>query len=277
LNNGEFIGRDIELETLYPKIKDLKPAQTKVYYYKFPSQYVNNLKDLTTNEGLGASLGHLLGLKYVPLDDPTFRKYHLNRIELKGYAGKDGKFEIEELKVDKGINKRKVTRYLLNARFDVDFIPKEVDKIYLSHFFGGYRDYNDKKALKKTVEEQKRLQTARKINGVYIPKNLYECIIALDKELDLNGKKLLSEEEPTWKFNGHMGGLGMWIRNNWKLHAKSRLQKYFIDRGVGDSIIMPGHINDEISHIIIDQYRTWLKGDKMAWKKWELENPIQKD
>lgn len=66
-----------------------------------------------------------------------------------------------------------------------------------------------------------------------------------------------------------MGGLGMWIRNNWGINGGSRLLKYFTDRNVGEKMFG----NDEISGIIIDQYILWLNGKKNAWEKWEKENP----
>ena len=68
-----------------------------------------------------------------------------------------------------------------------------------------------------------------------------------------------------------MGGLGMWIRNNWGINGGSRLSKYFNDRNIGKQMFG----NDAISGLIISQYILWLKGDKTAWKKWEEENPIK--
>ena len=70
-----------------------------------------------------------------------------------------------------------------------------------------------------------------------------------------------------------MGGLGMWIRNNWGINGGSRLSKYFHNREVGTK---RGFGNDEISGIIIEEYIKWLKGDKESWKKWEKENPEKK-
>nr|WP_291099728.1 DUF6794 domain-containing protein [Empedobacter sp. UBA7611] len=67
-------------------------------------------------------------------------------------------------------------------------------------------------------------------------------------------------------FNSHMGGLGMWIRNNWGINGGSRLSKYFNDRNIGKQMFG----NDAISGLIISQYILWLKGDKTAWKKWEV-------
>jgi ribosomal protein S18 acetylase RimI-like enzyme len=64
-----------------------------------------------------------------------------------------------------------------------------------------------------------------------IPKNLEECFIELtnivDKE-ELDIVKLTAEDEIVGK--SHFG-LGLWVRNNWKLWAGSQLAKYFNNMG----------------------------------------------
>lgn len=187
-----------------------------------------------------------------------------------------GNFEIEKLETDPFFDKKQIENYILNTKFKTNFIPREVDKIYVSRFFGGYRNYDDKIAEQETIKEKerrkeefKRRLTLEKINDIYIPKNLFESLKELDKILNYENKKQLSESKDTWQFNSHMGGLGMWIRNNWGINGGSRLLKYFNDRNIGTKMFG----NDEISGIIIGQYILWLKGDKTAWKKWEKQNP----
>ncbi|HLS30859.1 MAG TPA: DUF6794 domain-containing protein, partial [Flavobacteriaceae bacterium] len=87
--------------------------------------------------------------------------------------------------------------------------------------------------------------------------------------LNYENKKQLIEAEDSWEFNSHLGGLGMWIRNNWGINGGSRLLKYFNDRDIGKGFFG----KDLISGIIIEQYILWLKGDKTAWQKWEKQNP----
>ena len=118
-------------------------------------------------------------------------------------------------------------------------------------------------------EEYKRRLTLVKIDDIYIPKNLYESLTELDRILNFENKKQLIESKDSWQFNSHMGGLGMWIRNNWGINGGSRLLKYFNDRNIGKEMFG----NDEISGVIIEQYILWLKGNKNAWKKWEKQNP----
>jgi hypothetical protein len=85
-------------------------------------------------------------------------------------------------------------------------------------------------------------------------------------------KNKLKEATDSFDFNGHMGGLGMWIRNNWGINGGSRLLKYFNDRGdIGNR----EYGRDIVSGIIISTYIKWVNGDKNSWKDWEKQNPIK--
>jgi len=102
------------------------------------------------------------------------------------------------------------------------------------------------------------------INGVYIPKNIEECFLELDKILKKDDIKILKEleskNECSWKY--HMG-LGLYIRNNWGLWADSRLQKYLKERFCFDA--------DDMSSMILGLYWEWLNGIDVNWKKFDLK------
>ena len=278
LNKNEFIKRKIDFDLIYPKIKNIERVQRKISYYNYPYKYIIDIKNSANNQKLSESISEISNLKFIPIYDSTFNKYKLYRIELTGYLDRNGKLEIDSIYTDKIFNKNKIIDFIKSSTFKTDFIPKEVDKIYLTSFFGGYRNYDEKIAEQETIkekenrlEQRKKRQTLDKINDIYIPKNLYECMLELDKILNFENKKLLKEAKNTWEFNSHMGGLGMWIRNNWGINGGSRLSKYFNER----LIVNSGFGNDEISEIIIEQYINWLKGDKKSWRKWEKENPTK--
>ena len=100
------------------------------------------------------------------------------------------------------------------------------------------------------------------INGIYIPKDMRECFLELDK--------LLSEEDRKWIKNLENRdetielhhSLGRWIRNNWGLwDSGARLSKYLIDKGLKHP--------DEMSVKILEFYYDWLHEDHDAWQKWE--------
>ena len=278
LDKGKIIDSKIDFDSIYPKIKNIEPFKSRISYYKYPYKYVIDIQNSKSNEKLSTSISKMSNLKFVSVNDSTFHKYKLFRIELSGYMNRKGKFEIENLETDSVFDKKFIEDYIVTTIFKTDFIPREVDKIYLKHFFGGYRNYDDKIAEQETIKEKERRKeefkkrlTLEKIDNIYIPKNLYECMLELDQTLNSESKKQLKEAKETWQFNSHMGGLGMWIRNNWGINGGSRLSKYFSERVIGNRAFG----NDEISGIIIEQYINWLKGDNKSWEKWEKENPIK--
>ena len=276
IDKGKIIDSKIDFDSIYTKIKNLEPFKSRISYYKYPYKYVVDIQDLENNEKLSERIGKISGLKFISINDSTFHKYKLFRIELSGYLDRKGNFEIEKLETDPIFDRKQIENYILNTKFKTDFIPREVDKIYVSDFFGGYRNYDNKIAEQETIKEKerrkekyKRRLTLEKIDDIYIPKNLYESLTELDRILNFENKKQLIESKDSWQFNSHMRGLGMWIRNNWGINGGSRLLKYFNDRNIGKEMFG----NDEISGVIIEQYILWLKGNKNAWKKWEKQNP----
>ncbi len=68
------------------------------------------------------------------------------------------------------------------------------------------------------------------IEGVYIPKNLGECLTELDKMLaEVDKKEMQALPDRSDMIRYHIG-LGMWVRNYWGLWGGSRLEKYFADK-----------------------------------------------
>lgn len=99
------------------------------------------------------------------------------------------------------------------------------------------------------------------INGIYIPKNLEECFIELDRllsEEDKNTIKNLKNKNETALY--HLG-LGTTIRNMWGLWSGSRLQLFFIKKKIQHP--------DEMSGMILGFYYDWLNGRNESWIKWQ--------
>lgn len=70
------------------------------------------------------------------------------------------------------------------------------------------------------------------LNGLYIPKDINECLTEFDKVYDQKSKEQFKNWDEEKAVNlGHLGGPGKWLRNNWGLWGGSRLQKYFMDLG----------------------------------------------
>jgi hypothetical protein len=98
------------------------------------------------------------------------------------------------------------------------------------------------------------------LNGIYIPKDLKDCFLQLDKILtseDREQIKNLKDRNETINFHH---SLGMWIRNNWGLWGGSRLQKYLLEKNLNHP--------DEMSSLILEFYFDWLNGNNKEWEMW---------
>src|SRR2546423_14362300 len=66
---------------------------------------------------------------------------------------------------------------------------------------------------------------------VYIPKDLEDCFVELEKMLNPNLISEMKQKSEDDMIEYHHS-LGMWIRNNWGLWAGSRLSQYFNQLGI---------------------------------------------
>ncbi len=86
--------------------------------------------------------------------------------------------------------------------------------------------------------------------GVYIPANLEDCFLELDKMLPAGMRESLRTAVEA-DLSRHHFGLGLWLRNNWRLwSASSHLRQYFDKLGV--------HHADSISSLILASYWRYL-------------------
>lgn len=214
-------------------------------------------------------------MKALYVNDSDDGKYHYFTIDINGFVDQNGKLEILNLKVDKKLSYEKIKSFFEEQTYDVSFLPKEFDKFFYHYFFWRFRNADNQIAILDTKEydleqlkEEENRKYADTIDNFYIPKNLKECFIQLDKTLNNKSKRQLKESTDLFMFNSHMGGLGMWIRNNWGINGGSRLLIYFNERGITD--------RDYISGIIIAEYVKWLKEENNVSENWENENPIKK-
>jgi len=95
-------------------------------------------------------------------------------------------------------------------------------------------------------------------NGVYIPKDLKDSFVELNKMLSL---KLIEEMKngPEDEMIHYHRTLGMWMRNNWRLWKGSRLSSYFNKLGIKHP--------DDMSGIILMSYWRHLNGRPLELKK----------
>lgn len=124
-----------------------------------------------------------------------------------------------------------------------------------------YEQIKKYQAIQKKEEEEYLTKINKDtLNGVYIPKDLQDCFLQLDKMLSAKSKtevKNLKNKTETIKYHHD---LGMTLRNRWGLWGGSRLQKYFFDKKVKHP--------DEMSSILLEYYYDWLNNKNADWQKW---------
>ena len=131
-------------------------------------------------------------------------------------------------------------RYLNNQEIDLE---KQNER------FTERRKIRKEEQDKRAREYQLRIEMDS-INGVYIPKDIEDCCVQLDKILSDKDKeyiKGLPKKDDT--IDLHFS-LGMWIRNNWGLWGGSRLQIYFLKKRINHP--------DDMSGEILRAYYNWL-------------------
>lgn len=105
---------------------------------------------------------------------------------------------------------------------------------------------------------QARVQQSE-LDGMYIPRDLYDAFRELDKLMDDQAKETFmafSDEEVDQKTHG---SLGVWLENKWSLSEGSRLSEYFRKMNVPHYDYMVG--------LIIRSYHRHLHGRDLQLKE----------
>ncbi len=113
---------------------------------------------------------------------------------------------------------------------------------------------------KEDLEYYKSIILKDSINGVYIPKDLKDCFLQLDKLLSSEDRETIKGLKSKDETNDFHHGLGMWLRNSWHLWGGSRLQQYMLKKKVNHP--------DEMSSIILSFYHDWLNNQNQGWENW---------
>ena len=263
-------------ENAFDRLKKLENIN-KIEVIKLPflePKTKEGLPLLINGDTVSIALAKTLGMKAVYLND--IYKYKSYGIEIAAMITHSGDITIEKLVVDKKLPYDKVRQFFENSKFKMDFLPKEVDKRLYVFFLCRYRNLNDSIAEQETIQdklerqlERERRMTLDSIEGKYIPKNIEECFIELDKILDSDVKEEMKNLRNCGEMIRYHHGLGTWIRNNWGLWGGSRLLKYFQGYGYKDP--------DSMSGIILDNYYSWLHGKTNIKTDWENANPKTND
>jgi len=265
LKKCEHVGSD-PLDKVFDQIID-KGRQTKTEKLTFSTD-VFKLKKLGSGESAVVALEKILGLIETDFSEDTKGKIRVYTFIVEATILRNGHLKNIKLDFRDKMPEEKIRAFFEKNLFDTSNIPEQFKEWDYKEVYR-FKNENErigKKERKKEIKEEKEayilLCKKENIDGIYIPKNLEDCFYQLDKILKDIDKKEIKEVKNKLELIGRYHfGIGMWMRNNWGLWGGSRLQKYFLDRGV----MHP----DDMSSIILDYYFDWLKGDKETWKEWE--------
>jgi hypothetical protein len=269
LKEGDYTGSD-SFDNIFAQIKE-RGRLTKKELQMFESPTFLEFPKLKDGRNPYTSLANYIGMKTADLLEKKDEQYKIYSFKINSMISQDGSLEIEDIDFDNGLPKEKIIEFFRSNKFDSNLVPKAFDKWHISNEYFSFRKKDDQLArqekqqdITKERQETEKRMTAETVEGVYIPKNLGECFIELDKLLSEIDRKEMQALPKRDDMIGYHFSLGMWMRNNWVLWGGSRLQKYFIDKGVTDP--------EEMSTIILYHYHDWLNGKKETWKEWE-KNP----
>jgi len=119
--------------------------------------------------------------------------------------------------------------------------------------------------------------TESKLDGMYIPRDLYDAFAQLDKLMDDNAKQTFMEYSDAEVDGKTHGSLGVWLENKWSMSEGSRLSDYFRKMRVPHYDYMIG--------IIITSYHRHLHGKDLKIKEqvtffrklWDKKQKVKAD
>ena len=247
--------------------KEINSIQSQAEKFKPSSLYrlPNLLSGLTLEKGLAESLE----MAVFPEDKKSSNKFKRYSVNVQIIVDKDGNAILDKIENYNGLPEDKIESFIASQKFETNSIPVETEKW---RFSGWIKLMNKSKKEAKREKQQEIIEdreaykkriVADSINGLYIPKNLEECFLELDKLLkpkDIEAIKNLKDRSETIQYHH---GFGTWLRNNWGLWGGSRLQQYLISKGLRHP--------DDMSATILEFYYDWLNGQHEKWREFEAK------
>jgi len=154
--------------------------------------------------------------------------------------------------------------YDFGISFYVESIYKDGKQLWLwKNFAQLEKEYKKSKVMEISIEESELKNSDftfyEYYDGIYIPKDLNDCFSQIDKFWnDSIITEVLKMTEEEFIATSHFG-IGLWIRNNWRLWGGSRLSKYFNELGVSHP--------DDMSGIILTSYYRKLNNQDIELEK----------
>jgi hypothetical protein len=249
------------------KFKEISSIQSQAEKFKPSSLY--RLPNLLSGLTLEIALAESLEMAVFPEDKKSSNKLKRYSVNVQIIVNKDGNAILDKIENYNGLPEDKIERFISSQKFETNSIPVETEKWRFSGWIALMN--KSKKGAKKEKQQEiikereayKNRIVADSINGLYIPKNLEECFIELNKLLkpkDIESIKNLKERSETIQYHH---GFGTWLRNNWGLWGGSRLQQYLIAKGLSHP--------DDMSATILEFYYDWLNGQHEKWREFEAK------
>ena len=268
LKNGDYIKSET-FDNVFEQLKK-RGRFTKTELTRYEAPLYSDFPKLKDGRDTHETLAHILGMKRASIVGEKDEQYKIYSFRIDSTISRSGDLEVEKIEFWGGeLPRDRIVQFFKTSRFDVSAIPLVFAKWNLGDKYFYFRKKDNIIARREKQEElrenrkelEKRL-TLETINGVYIPRNLGECFVELDKllsEIDKKEIRAVAKRDDMVRY--HMG-LGLWIRNNWGLWGGSRLQKYFADKGIHHPDDMSGIVLDhyyDMSGIVLDHYYGTMK------------------
>ncbi|MDN3706530.1 hypothetical protein QW060_26360 [Myroides ceti] len=236
---------------------------------KFKPSSLYGLPNLSNGLTLEKGLAENLEMRVFPEGKKGSDKFKRYSVNVEIIIDKDGNAILDKIENYNGLTEDRIENFISSQKFITASIPSETEKWRFSGWIA-LMNKNKKEAKQEKQQElieereaYKKRIVADSLNGLYIPKNLEECFLELNKLLkhkDIETIKNLKDRNETIMYHH---GFGTWLRNNWGLWGGSRLQQYLIDKGLRHP--------DDMSATILEYYYDWLNEQHEKWKEFEAK------
>ena len=229
--------------------------------FSCPSGYVTVQGYDSGEEALAKKLG------MAPQGDTWYPRYKYYYVKMLLRIDRQGKATIVRIDNRDSLPENRLRKAVDDMTFYTDNFPDSVDFWY-QELFGTMRKRNWFVARREGKIEQAKEQAAYQrrlvadsIDGVYIPRNLEESFHVLDTMLSAKNIQLIRSLPGRDAMSAFHFGVGMWLRNNWGFWGGSRLQQYFVQRGVTHP--------DNMSGALLEYYYDYLHGYHQGWRAFD--------
>lgn len=184
---GAFDANYEQLKKLARQNRIERLATVAPVYYDFPN--------LATGERADQALAKAVGMKLHDDKNHKDEQYRRYGFKIDVMLDRNGTVEIENIELFDELPKERIVEFFRSNRFDARALPDGFDKWHIEEYF--YLRKSDdilarierREQLTKEKENLKKLLVAETIGDRYIPANLGECFIELDKILTVVQRK----------------------------------------------------------------------------------------